>query len=154
MESIFFIITYIAGSFNATGKKMGSIFSKPYHFLVGFLHSCSKSNDVENAQELTGEEYNRRFSKFFPKTSRTGEFVILGDNSMPNYDWSEAQLVSNLSNSHLTFDDTGNNWHHDQALARIYETIDQCSNPLRTDNPFTNGFLDNPRNELIGISYN
>ncbi len=67
MESIFFIITYIAESFNATGKKMGSIFSKPYHFLVGFLHNRSKSNDVENAQELTDEEYNRRFNKFFPK---------------------------------------------------------------------------------------
>lgn len=67
MESIFFVITYIAGYFNATGKKIGSIFSKLCHFLVAFVHNHPKSNDVENVQELTDEEYNRQFSRFFPQ---------------------------------------------------------------------------------------
>jgi hypothetical protein len=154
MESIFFVITYIAGYFNATGKKIGSIFSKLCHFLVAFVHNHPKSNDVENVQELTDEEYNRRFSKFFPKMSITGEFVISGNSSMLGNDWSETQTAYSVSDSRIIFDDTGNNRHHDQALARMYESINQCSSPLRTDNPFTNGFLDNSRNEIIGFTHN
>lgn len=66
MESIFFVITYIAEFFNGTSKKISSIFSKLYHFQFGFFYNRSKSTDIEDVQELTEEEYNRRFNKFFP----------------------------------------------------------------------------------------
>ena len=67
MESIFFVITYFAGFFNKTRKKIGSVFSKPYHFLLNIFRVRTKSKDVEDVQELTDDEYNRRFGKFFPK---------------------------------------------------------------------------------------
>lgn len=71
MESIFFVITYFAGFFNGARKKIASVFSKPYHFLVKLFRTRSKSNDVEDVQELTDEEYNRRFSKFFTKENES-----------------------------------------------------------------------------------
>lgn len=154
MESIFFVISYTSGFFNETRKKISVIFSNSYHFLLNIFRGRTKSKDVEDVQELTNDEYNRRFGRFFPKSSRKGEFVMLTNNFISGYDWREAQSVSSFSNSHLTFDDIENILHHEQALARIHESIDQCSNPLRTDNPFTNGFLDNPRNEMTGVSYN
>ena len=73
MESIFFVVTYFAGFFNGTRKKIGSVFSKPYHFLVNFFHGRSKRKDVEDAQQLTEEEYNRRFSRFFPKENEASD---------------------------------------------------------------------------------
>ncbi|GAB6142516.1 hypothetical protein JCM14076_32460 [Methylosoma difficile] len=67
MESIFFVISYTTGFFNETWKKISVIFSKPYHFLLNIFGVRTKSKDVEDVQELTDEEYNRRFGKFFPK---------------------------------------------------------------------------------------
>ncbi len=67
MESIFFVISYTTGFFNETWKKISVIFSKPYHFLLNIFRGRTKSKNVEDVQELTDDEYNRRFGKFFPK---------------------------------------------------------------------------------------
>lgn len=52
---------------------MALFFSKPYCLLMVFLCGLSKRMDVEDAQELTDEEYNRRFSKFFQKESESSD---------------------------------------------------------------------------------
>lgn len=74
MESIFFVISYTTGFFTGTWRKISVVFSKPYFFLVSFFRSrAKKSKEVEDVQELTDEEYNRSFGKFFPKENEASD---------------------------------------------------------------------------------
>ena len=69
MESIFFVIAFTSTFFIRTGKKLWSI----YHFFIGFLFRHSKRKDIKDAQELTNDEYNLHFSKFFPKENEVSD---------------------------------------------------------------------------------
>jgi|GEM_PF-3301198 len=69
MESIFFVIAFTSTFFIRIGKKIRSI----YHSFIGFLFSHSKSKHIEDAQELTDEQYIRQFSKFFPKENEVSD---------------------------------------------------------------------------------
>ncbi len=73
MESIFFLINHIARSFKGNGKKIHIMLSKTYDAAVNLFRNDIQ--DVEDVQELSDAEYNRRFGKFFPKPNEECEEI-------------------------------------------------------------------------------
>lgn len=73
MESILFLINYVARSFKGNGKKIQIMLSKTYDATINLFRN--EIQDVEDVQELSDAEYNRRFGKFFPKPDEEREEI-------------------------------------------------------------------------------